>query len=113
MAAAIAERGLKEVLVAPLQRDDSSAGYLLVADRAFKHEGFKRADLRFFEALAANAGVALRSSKLLEQLRQEASVRQYQAQHDALTGLPNRALFAERLEEATVEAPPGAGSPSC
>ena len=37
-------------------------------------------------------GVALRSSKLLEQLRKEASVRQYQAQHDALTGLPNRAV---------------------
>jgi diguanylate cyclase (GGDEF)-like protein len=107
LAAAISNRGLKEVLVAPLQRDDSSAGYLLVADRAFKHEGFKRADLRFFEALAANAGVALRSSKLLEQLRKEASVRQHQAQHDALTGLPNRALFAERLEEAADEAPPG------
>ncbi len=107
LAAAIAERGLKEVLVAPLQRDDSSAGYLLVADRAFKHEGFKRADLRFIEALAANAGVALRSSKLLEQLRKEASVRQYQAQHDALTGLPNRALFAERLEQAADEAPAG------
>jgi diguanylate cyclase (GGDEF)-like protein len=104
--AAIGERGLKEVLAAPLQRDDPSAGYLLVADRAFKHEGFKRADLRFFEALAANAGVALRSSKLLEQLRREASDRQHQAQHDALTGLPNRALFAERLEEATEGAPP-------
>jgi diguanylate cyclase (GGDEF)-like protein len=106
LAAAIAQGGLKEVLVAPLQRDDPSAGYLLVADRAFKHEGFKRTDLRFFEALAANAGVALRSSKLLEQLRREASVRQHQAQHDALTGLPNRALFAERLEEATEGAPP-------
>ncbi len=107
LAAAIAAGGLKEVLVAPLQRDDASAGYLLVADRAFKHEGFKRADLRFFEALAANAGVALRSSKLLEQLRREASVRQHQAQHDALTGLPNRALFAERLEQATERTPAG------
>jgi diguanylate cyclase (GGDEF)-like protein len=105
LAAAISERGLKEALIAPLQRDDSAAGYLLVADRAFKHEGFKRADLRFFEALAANAGVALRSSKLLEQLRKEASVRQHQAQHDALTGLPNRALFAERLEGALDGAP--------
>jgi diguanylate cyclase (GGDEF)-like protein len=107
LAAAVAQRGLKEVLVAPLQRDDTATGYLLVADRAFKHEGFKRADLRFFEALAANAGVALRSSKLLEQLRREASVRQFQAQHDALTGLPNRALFAERLAGATEGAPPG------
>ena len=107
LAGAIGEQGLREVLAAPLQRDDPGAGYLLVADRAFKHEGFKRTDLRFFEALAANAGVALRSSKLLEQLRREASVRQHQAQHDALTGLPNRALFAERLEEATEGAPPG------
>ena len=105
LSAAISERGLKEALIAPLQRGDTSAGYLLVADRAFKHEGFKRADLRFFEALAANAGVALRSSKLLEQLRQEAAVRQHQAQHDALTGLPNRALFAERLEGALEGAP--------
>src|SRR5262249_18335687 len=92
---------------APLKRDEPSAGYLLVADRAFKHEGFKRADLRFFEALAANAGVALRSSELLQQLRREADERQHQAQHDALTGLPNRALFAERLEGALDGAPAG------
>ena len=92
-------------MVAPLQRADPGAGYLLVTDRAFRHEGFKGADLRFFEALAANAGVALRSSKLLEQLRQEAAVRQYQAQHDALTGLPNRALFVEQLAEALGESP--------
>ena len=105
LAAAMAGRGLKEAMVAPLQRADPGAGYLLVTDRAFRHEGFKAADLRFFEALAANAGVALRSSKLLEQLRQEAAVRQYQAQHDALTGLPNRALFVEQLEEALVKAP--------
>jgi diguanylate cyclase (GGDEF)-like protein len=108
VAAAMVERGLREALVAPLQRADPGAGYLLVTDRAFRHEGFKGADMRFFEALAANAGVALRSSKLLEQLRQEAAVRQYQAQHDALTGLPNRALFVEQLEDA-LEKSPGEG----
>jgi diguanylate cyclase (GGDEF)-like protein len=102
---AMAERGLKEAMVAPLQRADPGAGYLLVTDRAFRHEGFNAADLLFFEALAANAGVALRSSKLLEQLRQEAAVRQYQAQHDALTGLPNRALFVEQLAEALGPSP--------
>lgn len=107
LALAMAEQGLTEALLAPLQRDDPSAGYLLVADRAFRHEGFSRADLRFFEALAANAGVSLRSSKLLEQLRREAAERQHQAQHDALTGLPNRSLFAECLEQALDTARPG------
>ena len=86
--------------MAPLQRDNPAAGYLLVADRAFTHEGFKRDDLRFFEALATNAGVALRASELLAELRGEIGVRQHEAQHDSLTGLPNRALFSERLERA-------------
>jgi diguanylate cyclase (GGDEF)-like protein len=108
---ALAEHGLREALIAPLQRDDPKAGYLLVADRAFRHEGFNDADLRFFEALAANAGVSLRSSKLLQQLRLEAEVRQHQAQHDALTSLPNRSFLSERLDEALARSsqagPPG------
>ncbi len=104
---ALAARGFSDALVAPLQRDAPTAGYLLVADRAFVHEGFKVSDLRFFEALTANAGVALRSSNLLEQLRHEAEVRQYQAEHDALTGLPNRAVFSERLDRALANASDG------
>ncbi len=95
---AMAAEGIREGLVAPLQRNDPLAGYLVVSERAFKHEGFKKSDLLFFEALAVNAGVALRSTELLEKLRHEAATRQYQAHHDSLTGLPNRALFSERLE---------------
>ncbi len=78
-----------------------------MADRAFNHEGFKASDLRFFETLAANAGVALRSSELLERLRKEVAVRQHQAYHDTLTGLPNRAMFTERLAETLAVGPPG------
>lgn len=107
LAAAMARHGLKEALVAPLQRDDPSSGYLLVADRAYRHEGFDQKDLRFFEAVAANAGVSLRSSKLLGQLRREAAERQQQAEHDALTGLPNRTLFVERLDQAIELCRPG------
>jgi diguanylate cyclase (GGDEF)-like protein len=98
-------RGFTEALVAPLQREEPTAGYLLVADRAFQHEGFTPAELRFFETLAANAGVALRSSQLLEQLRREVSLRQHQAHHDTLTGLPNRLLFSERLDDALKSSP--------
>ena len=93
-------QGFSDALIAPLQREDRKAGYLLVADPPAQHDGFKSADLRFFETLAANAGVALRSSELLEQLRREVGVRQYQALHDPLTGLPNRLGFSERLAEA-------------
>jgi diguanylate cyclase (GGDEF)-like protein len=100
VATAMKEQGIGEALVAPLQREDPKAGYLLVANRPFRHEGFKTSDLRFFEALAANAGVALRSSNLLEQLRREIEVRQHQAYHDSLTGLPNRVAFRERLADS-------------
>jgi diguanylate cyclase (GGDEF)-like protein len=97
---AMKERGLQEALVAPLQREDPTAGYLLVGDRPSQQDGFSTSDLRFFEALAANAGVALRSSNLLEQLRREIEIRQHQAYHDSLTGLPNRVAFRERLADS-------------
>lgn len=92
------DHGVREALVAPLQQEDLMAGYLLVADRPYKHDGFTDSDLLFFETLAANAGVALRSSELLEKLRREAVVRHHQAHHDRLTGLPNRLSFNERLQ---------------
>jgi diguanylate cyclase (GGDEF)-like protein len=100
LAALMQARGLTEALIAPLQRADSKAGYLLVAGRPFQGEGFKTSDLRFFETLAANAGVALHSTELMEQLRREVAVRHHQAHHDRLTDLPNRELFMERLTEA-------------
>ena len=106
--AEMARLGLKAALVAPLQRDEPAEGYLLVADRGSHRDSFRGADLGFFEAVAANAGVALRSTKLLGQLRHEARVRQFEAQHDALTGLPNRVLFHQRLDEA-LDHLPGAG----
>ncbi len=100
VATAMKEQGIGEALVAPLQREDPKAGYLLVADRPSNRRGLSPTDLRFFEALAANAGVALRSSNLLEQLRHEIEVRQHQAYHDSLTGLPNRVAFRERLADS-------------
>jgi diguanylate cyclase (GGDEF)-like protein len=100
LSSSMKKKGLRDALVAPLQREDPKAGYLLVANRAFQREGFSQADLRFFETLAVNAGVALRSSHLLEQLRDEAAAREHQAYHDTLTGLPNWLYFTERLDAA-------------
>jgi len=100
LSSSMKKKGLRDALVAPLQREDPKAGYLLVANRPFQGQGFSQADLRFFETLAVNAGVALRSSHLLEQLREQAAAREHQAHHDTLTDLPNWLYFTERLDEA-------------
>jgi diguanylate cyclase (GGDEF)-like protein len=59
------------------------------------------------DVLARLTGVADQASTALEKARLLATVR-HQASHDALTGLPNRVLFRERLEEALAETGPGA-----
>jgi diguanylate cyclase (GGDEF)-like protein len=51
------------------------------------------------DVLARLTGVADQASTALEKARLLATVR-HQALHDALTGLPNRVLFLERLEQA-------------
>jgi diguanylate cyclase (GGDEF)-like protein/PAS domain S-box-containing protein len=42
-----------------------------------------------------------------EALRLQAEVNEYQAMHDALTGLPNRSLFRDRIERAVLSAKRG------
>jgi len=99
LVASLADRGVTEAMIAPLQGDNGVTGYLLAADKQYGPGSFTSADLRFFEALAANAGVALHSGELLAKLRVEIAERQYQARHDPLTGLPNRLAFNEGIEE--------------
>ncbi len=101
------DAGIGDALIAPLERDGTRAGYLMVSDRPFGQEPFKLSDLRLFGALAANAGGALHSSDLVSKLRSEVSVRQYQSRHDTLTGLPNRLAVSERLQELLSEGGPG------
>src|SRR5690554_2719701 len=54
----------------------------------------------FIEALSASAAVALENSQLLAEQRKQLAQITYQANHDLLTGLPNRSAFAARLDEA-------------
>jgi diguanylate cyclase (GGDEF)-like protein len=103
--------GVREVLAVPLRPGEAGAGCLAVADRAFTHEGFGPADVRLLGALAANAEAVLRRTGLMEKLREEAAVRHYEATHDRLTGLANRAVFSSRMEDALQPAQaPGSGA---
>jgi predicted signal transduction protein with EAL and GGDEF domain len=55
----------------------------------------------------ADGGWVTTHQDISELRRSEATI-SYMAHHDALTGLPNRALFGKRLQEALRQARPGA-----
>jgi signal peptidase I len=59
------------------------------------------------ELLAGQAGVALQNSTLLGQLQDAHQRLEHQAFHDALTGLPNRELFSQRLTKSLLDVPEG------
>jgi diguanylate cyclase (GGDEF)-like protein len=105
---ALERRGVADAMVVPLRDASGPVGTLLVANRLGDTGAFGGQDLTLLQALAGQAGFALERSRLIEDLRQEAAEREYQALHDSLTGLPNRALFNERVRQAISSLEPGA-----
>jgi diguanylate cyclase (GGDEF)-like protein len=87
------ENGLQDALLTTLQREHAPFAFFVVGDRAGEVSTFNTEDRRLFETFAGHAAVLLENDQVKEQLR-------YQAYHDALTGLPNRSLFAARVGEA-------------
>ncbi|MDP3710873.1 MAG: bifunctional diguanylate cyclase/phosphodiesterase [Mycobacteriales bacterium] len=101
--ALLAELGARNAVVAPLRRGSTVAGALVVADRSDRMLDFTSHDRELAESLAAAATVALDKGRLFDRVRQEAAVREHQVLHDALTGLPNRALLTRHLQSALRE----------
>jgi diguanylate cyclase (GGDEF)-like protein len=89
----LAERGLHDALLASLRSERLPFALLVVGNRAGDVSTFNGEDRRLFETFAGHAGMLLENDQVKEQLR-------HQAYHDALTGLPNRSLFTERVAEA-------------
>jgi diguanylate cyclase (GGDEF)-like protein len=97
-------RGLRSVMLAPLDRE-GRAGVLVVGNPERSVLRFDPALLESFAAFAAQAGVTLQKDRLQEQFR-------HLAFHDPLTDLANRALFADRTEQALLRSRRSAGSPA-
>ncbi len=87
-------RGLHDAVLVPLHGDLGIVGAVLAGNRMGEVRSFDEHDLRLLATISEQAGAALRRGELADRLRHE-------AEHDALTGLPNRMLLHRRLAEAS------------
>jgi len=91
------EHGHGDAMVAPLQAGGQCLGAVVVADRLGETLTFTDDDLTLLQTLSGHLAMALRSRHVLDEL-------QYEATHDSLTGLANRAHLAARLQTADATA---------
>ena len=87
---------LQSAMAAPIHEHGVPVGSIVVAtyrsDRVYTES-----EREMLLAFAHHASIALNDAKAVDQMR-------YMAYHDALTGLPNRALFLEHLGRAVANA---------
>lgn len=84
---------LPAAIFAPLQVGDETIGVLAIERGA---GCYTHADLTLLESIAPYVAVAIRNRTLQDAVAHE----KYRADHDPLTGLANRNLFADRLSHA-------------
>jgi diguanylate cyclase (GGDEF)-like protein len=83
----------RDGLAVPVPLNQDVRATLLVLDRTFEQETFDGEDLRLLVTLAGHAAVTLDKAHLVDRLVRLADQREHEANHDALTDLPNRRRF--------------------
>ena len=94
-------------MLAPLGDGSGSRGAVLVDRGRALLDAFTKDELRLFETFANHLGTTFEKMRLntsLAQLREAKQELAYQAYHDSMTGLANRALFHDRVRDAIDEA---------
>ena len=90
----------------PLFDDERLAGVMVVANRVNQAAPFSTADSRLLLAFSQHLGVSIENGRLEDSLVELTHLKEklrHQASHDALTGLANRTLFSEQVEQALEE----------
>ena len=88
--------GILSLLIVPVNVNNSFWGFLEL-DYCAEDYAWTANDVANVRAFAASIGAAI-------QRQAQEQVIQHQAHHDALTGLPNRVLFHEKLEQSLTQA---------
>jgi diguanylate cyclase (GGDEF)-like protein len=90
-AAALARRGASDLLGAPVITAAGEPGYLEVCDHRSDVVTFGDDDRAALDSMVTHVNAAIRQQQLLTQIR-------YDADHDRLTGLPNRQRLAVEID---------------
>ena len=99
--AALARRGVSDLLGAPVMTAAGEPGYLEVCDRRSAIVSFADSDRAALDSMLTHVNAAIRHQQLLTQIR-------YDADHDRLTGLPNRQRLAAEIDQLLTGDPVGA-----
>ena len=96
--AVLAAHGLRSAMAAPVSRNGEIVGSLLVG--SFTPRTYSSAEQDVLLAFAEHASLALNDAAAVDGMRRAFDDAMYQASHDPLTGLPNRSLVVDRLDQA-------------
>jgi diguanylate cyclase (GGDEF)-like protein len=104
--------GDRQAMVAPLRGESGIIGSLLIANRLTEGTAFSDDDLRLLETLANHAAIALENGQLEQSLAELSRLKEqlrFQAYHDPLTGLANRSLFLDQVNDGIATGGPDVG----
>ena len=92
----------RNAIYAPLVGESRLVGTIVVANRMSDLSPFDADDLKLFQTLASHTAIALENGQLEQSLSSLSRLKeelQHKAYHDALTGLANRAFFAQSVAQ--------------
>lgn len=104
------ELDANECLVAPITEAGVVVGLISVVNRLGAMNEFRAQEGPVFATLANHASVALENGRLIARLHEQSRQHEHESLHDGLTGLPNRMMFGERLNQMIDEISAGTGS---